>query len=110
MTESIEFIGVVDAYHVESKEMRTTATIGGRDVIATLEQAGLAKGLVRVTLWLEGAEDIEQVGGEACMTDGWTGTDVTPAEPHEVLIGDYDLLARLARFHGRQAAMAVERA
>lgn len=105
---SLLFEGEVDAYGYDTDLCDVSPTIGGRNVIGEVEViwpwrgSGAPKPEVEVLL---GVEPIAT--GRLWTLHGFGGTEVTPAEPPEFTVGEFDLIARLRELDGRTVALLI---
>lgn len=114
---SLRLVGVVDAHgwH-DPRSMSIDATIGGVPVATTINETfrkpddkkyrNAEMPPVRVML---GVEPIAH--GRISAYQGWTGTDVTPGDPPQIIVGDwggFDLYEKLEReWDGREVVLEI---
>jgi hypothetical protein len=100
----LKFEGEVDAYGGGSWSA-TDVRIGDRDVIDEIGRTWPRSGESQVRVML----GVEPVATGALSTyTGFGGTDVTPADPPEIMVGDIDLVARLRDLDGRTVILFIE--
>lgn len=104
--KQLRFDGVLE--YSDSWHMMSGPSIAGRDVIAEIHDMWPIVPLrsepnVAVTLGVEPAAQ-----GELWAAHGFTGTDVTPGDPPEITIGDWNLLERLYDLDGREVILILE--
>lgn len=104
--KKVEFKGVVERYGVGDLTA-TDVEVGGTLVIATLEEefgnTWARRPAVKVFL---GVEPLAE--GPLWTCAGFGGTDVTPPDSPEIMVGDYDLLNKLTELDEREVLLIVE--
>jgi hypothetical protein len=101
--EQVRFEGVVDSH--DCWGMSTGPSVDGVDVITVIRSKWPEKyPNVRVTLGIEPVAE----GMLVAIFHGFTGTDVTPGDPPEIIIGDIDLVKNLYDLDGREVILIVE--
>jgi hypothetical protein len=87
-------------------------SIGGRDVIAELADADLLGTRCQVMLGVQARKHIherETEVGNLSAYEGFHGSEVTPAEPPSISVGERDLFDELAQHDGKTVALSVTR-
>ncbi len=88
----------------------TSPLIGESNVITEIDEIwGFgARSHVRVWLGVDPEEPQPEATGDLSAYHGFGGTDVTPADSPEILIGGFNLVWRLMDFDGRHVTLIIE--
>jgi hypothetical protein len=101
---TLEFTGVVDAF--DSLGMYAYVSIGGVNFAREIEETFGED--AKLTVMIAHGGDEQLYKGEFEFYGGFTGTDVTPGDPPEIMIGDADLMDNLYDMDGKIVHLRVD--
>lgn len=104
----LRMVGLVTAY--DHDDLDSSPSIGGRMVVdAIVDAFGAERFQANVMLGVEA--NVGSIRGSGDMEAWWgfTGTDVTPADPPTIHVGGLDLVEKLHELDGREVVLEVRR-